>query len=165
MRHLLKYARAAGMGLSLAVLAAAFGTPVAAHEYTVGTLYIEHPWSRTVEEGAPSAAGYLRIENRGSQPERLTGAESPAAERTILHQSRMKDGMMEMIHVEAVEIPPGGSVAFEPGGYHVMFKSPRRPFTEGARIPLTLHFARAGAVQVEVVVKAATAGGSGHMNH
>lgn len=39
--------------------------PVAAHQYTVGSLVIDHPWARATPPGARVAGGYLTITNRG----------------------------------------------------------------------------------------------------
>jgi copper(I)-binding protein len=57
-----------------------------------------------------------------------------------------------------VVVPPDGRIEFSPGGYHLMLMQLGGPLEEGDRIPVTLHFERAGAVEVELVVRALTAG-------
>ncbi|TGP18118.1 copper chaperone PCu(A)C, partial [Mesorhizobium sp. M1D.F.Ca.ET.234.01.1.1] len=42
-----------------------------AHEFKVGDLEIEHPWSRATPAGAKVAGGYFTIINKGSSPDRL----------------------------------------------------------------------------------------------
>ena len=42
-----------------------------AHEFTVGDLEIEHPWSRATPPGAKVAGGYFTVLNKGSAPDRL----------------------------------------------------------------------------------------------
>ena len=61
------YSRRAVLGLATALLIA----PAAwAHEYKLGTLEIDHPWSRATLPGAKVAAGYLTVKNSGAEPDR-----------------------------------------------------------------------------------------------
>jgi copper(I)-binding protein len=41
-----------------------------AHEYTVGELQIEHPWSREVPPVSPNAAVYFGVHNHAADAER-----------------------------------------------------------------------------------------------
>ena len=47
--------------------------PLAAHDYKVGSLEIEHPWTRATPKGAAVAGGYLKIVNNGTTADRLVG--------------------------------------------------------------------------------------------
>jgi len=135
-----------------------------AHDYTVGSLRIDHPWSRATPKGASIAAGYLVIENKGSAPDRLVGGSSAIAERFEIHEMKMDGGVMKMRpFARGLEIAPGKSVTFAPGGYHLMFVNLREPPVEGKRFKATLVFEKAGAVEVEFVIeKMGTAGGHKH---
>ncbi len=42
-----------------------------AHEYNLGPLHIEHPWSRAMPPVAPTAAVYFVVRNSGQQADRL----------------------------------------------------------------------------------------------
>jgi copper(I)-binding protein len=54
-------------------------------------------------------------------------------------------------------------VTLQPGGYHLMFMGPKKPFAVGDHVPATLRFRRAGAVKVEFYVQdAAPEAASGH---
>jgi periplasmic copper chaperone A len=44
-------------------------------------------------------------------------------------------------------------VALKPGGYHIMLLDLKQALGEGRHIPLTLTFAKAGSIDVEVDVK------------
>ena len=48
-----------------------------ANDYTVGSIRVEHPWSRATPKSANIASGYLVIENRGTAPDRLALAHGP----------------------------------------------------------------------------------------
>lgn len=137
-----------------------------AHDYTVGSLHIEHPWSRATPKGAKVGAGYLVVENRGSTADRFISVSADFAGRTELHEMAVTDGVMRMRPLASgVEIAPGMTAKFEPGGLHVMFLDLKRPLEKGERVKATLHFEKAGAVEVVFVVEAMGGGGHGHQGH
>jgi len=57
-----------------------------------------------------------------------------------------------MGEVESVEIPAGGELVLEPGGYHLMLMGVG-PLVEGDILDLTLSFDDAGSVQVRAPVR------------
>lgn len=123
-----------------------------AHDFSVGELQIAHPWSRAMPPVAPTAAAYFTLHNRGAVDDRLLAVHSPVAGKAELHQHLHADGLMKMQRVEAVPIPAGEQVAFEPMGYHVMLFDLAQQARDGERFPLTLRFEKAGEVTVEVAV-------------
>jgi copper(I)-binding protein len=140
--------------LFTAALGLAVASAAHAHEYSAGDLRIAHPWTRPTVPGAPVAAGYFEVTNTGKSADRLVSAASPNATRVELHQSVMDGGVMRMKALpEGVEIPPGGTVRLAPGGLHLMLMGPNKAFLEGDRIPLTLTFARAGKVAVQLAAE------------
>ena len=77
----------------------------------------------------------------------------------------MAGGIMRMRPVPGgLPIPPGQTVKLQPDGYHLMLIGPKRPFKVGDHIPATLRFQRAGAVNVDFEVEAATPGGGQPMS-
>jgi copper(I)-binding protein len=125
-----------------------------AQDYTVGSIHIEHPWSRATPKGASIAGGYLVIENRGTAPDRLVGGSSEIAGHFEIHEMKMAGGVMTMRPLEGgIEIAPGKSVKFEPGGYHLMFLDLKAPPVEGKPFKGTLVFEKAGKIEVEFAVK------------
>lgn len=124
-----------------------------AHDYQAGSLHVDHPWSREMPPVAPTAAAYFVVHNQGAEPDRLLAASTPVAGKAELHEHVHADGVMKMQHVEAVEIPAGGVLKFEPMGYHVMLFELRQQAREGERFPLTLTFEKAGTLDVEVAVQ------------
>ena len=138
----------------LLALCAMLIAPAVAHEYTVGSLHIGHPWSRATPKGATIGAGYLKITNNGTAPDRLIGGSSEAAKSFELHVMSMENGVMKMRPVEGgIEIKPGETVEFKPESYHVMFVGLKEPLVQGHRVKATLEFAKAGKVAVEFVVE------------
>jgi copper(I)-binding protein len=126
-----------------------------AHDYTVGSITVMHPWARATPGPAKAGAGYLGLKNNGATADRLVKAESNLSKRTELHTHIMEGGVMKMTHVEeGIEVPAGKEVMFEPGGFHVMFMGLKAPFKEGEMLPVTLYFEKAGKVEVQLTVKA-----------
>ncbi len=138
----------------LRLIAAAQPPPSTAH-YMSGDIMIEQPWSPATPRGATTAAAYMTIMNHGSSVDTLLGATSPAG-KLDLHQMSMANGIMSMRPVSGgVTIPAGSTVALGPqGGYHFMLTDLKAPLTEGARVPATLIFTKAGQVPVELSVAA-----------
>lgn len=140
---------------ALAVLAVA---PAAAQNAVVGNLSIDNAWTRATPPRAPNGGAFMTINNDGGEPDRLVAASTPQAIRTELHTHRMEDGVMRMRPVEGgIEVPAGGSVTLAPGGLQVMLLGLKAPLAEGATVPLTLTFEKAGTVTIEVAVTKAGA--------
>ncbi len=123
-----------------------------AHEYNIGKIHIVHPWSREMPPSAPNAAAYFTLHNGGTD-DRLSKVSSPVAEKVELHEHIHKDGLMKMQQMMAVDVPASAEVQFAPMGYHVMLFGLKKQLKDGERFPLTLHFDKAGDVQVEVAVQ------------
>jgi copper(I)-binding protein len=132
-------------------LLAAMPLMASAHEFKLGDLTIGHPWSRATPGGAKIGGGYLTITNNGSAPDRLVSISIPTtvADHAEMHEMATKDGIMTMRPmVNGVTIEPGKTVAFVPGGYHVMMMGLKGPLKEGDRVKAELTFERAGKVEV-----------------
>ena len=138
----------AALCLSLAALGTA-----QAHDYTVGSIHILHPWSREIPKGAQVAGGYFTIENNGTAPDRLIGGSAEIAGRFQLHEMKTEGGVMKMRELDkGIEIAPGKSVKFAPNGFHVMLLDLKKAPKEGESFRGTLVFEKAGKVDVKFVV-------------
>ena len=125
------------------------------------TITVDDPWTRATPPGAKVGAGYLKI--RSTAADRLVGASSPAAAKVELHVTEKKGDVLRMREVKAYDIPAGGSFELAPGGAHLMLVDLKAPLKEGAKVPLTLRFEKAGEVKVELQVRAL--GASGQQMH
>ena len=123
-----------------------------AHDYSVGGIHVSHPWSLALPGVARNGAAYMTISNRGESIDRLIGASSPIAKHVSLHGHTMKDGVMRMRPIEAIEVEPGTSSELAPGGLHIMLMELKKPLTAGMHFPLTLTFENAGMIALEIVV-------------
>ncbi|MHA6687905.1 copper chaperone PCu(A)C [Mesorhizobium sp. A556] len=155
------------LGIAVFVLALLFSSAhaVFAHEFKVGDLEIDHPWSRETPNGARVAGGYFTVKNTGSA-DRLIAITSDISAKAEIHQMTISDGVMTMRQVEGgLEIPAGGSVALDTGGYHLMFIDLKRQPKKGESFPATLTFEKAGSVTVEFAVEGLGETGGMSMEH
>jgi copper(I)-binding protein len=148
---------------TLALALALSAAPALAQEFKGGDIVIEQPWARATPKGAEVGSGYVTIQNKGVAPDRLTGgsADFGAVE---VHQMSSANGVSQMRELkDGLAIPAHGSVAFSPGGYHLMFTHLTHPLTKGESVKATLNFEHAGPIEVEFSVMGIGASGAGAM--
>lgn len=105
---------------------------------------VEGSWARPAGEGRMSA-GYFLISNFDDVPDTLTGISSNIARYTEIHESfESESGMMGMREISELVIPAQSTIAFEPGGLHIMFIQLTESLSDGQEIELTLHFSGKG---------------------
>jgi periplasmic copper chaperone A len=130
-------------------------TTAHARDYKAGSLDIADPWSRATPKGSSVAAGYMKIKNTGSAPDRLISGSSDVASKFEVHEMTMENGVAKMRPVKGgLEIKPGDTVELKPGSFHVMFVDLKKPLTAGDHIKATLVFEKVGSVNVEYDVLA-----------
>lgn len=138
------------------------------HQTRAGDIEVTLPWSRATPPGAPVAAGYLSIRNRGDIGDRLMAIHSDAVDRVEIHVMQHDAGLLRMRRLDGgLPLPPGDTVVLAPGTAHLMFIGPGKGFVEGAAIPATLVFETAGEMDVSFEVRPITATGSStpHSHH
>lgn len=152
------------MRLVLAAVAAVFFLSGSAHAddmKKVGDLMVKDVWSRATP--ARNGVAYMTIFNQGQSMDRLIAVESNIAKKVELHTHSMKDGVMRMRRISAVEVHPGEPAVLAPGGNHVMLMGLHGKLKKGESFPVTLIFEKAGKVTVNVAVE--KAGAMGHDSH
>lgn len=125
-------------------------------------IVIHDPWLRQPPPSAEVSAGYLLIENPGTESDRLVSVETDAAGRVEIHVMEEVDGVMRMRQVEGgLEVPAGEDVALQPGGYHLMLMG-AGDMEVGRQVDAVLVFERAGRVEVTFDVRPPGAGAHDH---
>ncbi len=140
----------------VAGLACLAASPLAAHEFKIGDLHVDHPYSFETNATAISGIGYLSITNEGDTPDRLIAVEADF-ERVTLHRTEIDDaGVARMLSQEdGMEIAPGETLVLEPSGLHIMFMGlGGDPWEEGETFEATLIFEEAGPLEVVFNVEA-----------
>ncbi len=135
--------------ITFMVIAFLLSVHAMASDYKTDSIEIINPWSRATPKGASAAIGYMVIKNAGTTPDRLIGGSVEVADSFELHSMVMEDGIAIMRPLSNVEIKPGQTIEFKPGGSHAMFVNLKRPLSKGERVTGTLTFEHAGTVQIE----------------
>ncbi len=115
---------------------------------------VEDGYARSSGMNAKAGAAFMVIRNTGDTGDRLVSAQSDVAARVELHTHKIdENGVAKMMQVEeGFAIPAGEAHMLQRGGDHVMFMGIKKPFEQGAKIPVTLVFEHAGEVRVEIPV-------------
>lgn len=129
----------------------------------------EAAWVPEPPAVARHAAAYVTLLG-GTEPDRLVGVSSPAAEVAEMHETSMAGGVLRMRPIATLPLAAGQRIEFLPGGYHIMLINVRKPLLAGATIPLELRFEKAGRVQLEAEVRSlppatSTTSDPAHLHH
>lgn len=109
-------------------------------------------WVRLPAVGGRPGAAYFTLHG-GSSADTLLAVTTPAALRAELHESMAHGGVTHMQPLRDVAVPANGTLAFAPGGRHVMLFDLGPKVKPGTTVPLALSFAggKRLAVQAKVV--------------
>lgn len=128
-------------------------------------IHVNDPWIKEAPPGVRVMAGYLVLENQGSEPLVLTDVSSPVFERIELHLSVIENDVVRMEAQHAMALKPGDSVSFEPGGYHLMLYDPSEKLGAGEQVELQFGFADGRRLSVTAEVRRDTGGQDTHHHH
>lgn len=149
--------------MSLAAFSVARAT-----EQVVGDLTLTAPWIRASVPGQVNGAGYIQIDNKAVQADRLISVTTDGVTRVELHTILTENGVAKMREVPGIDVPAKGGVKLMPGGFHIMFLGLSAPFKADTTVPVTLKFEKAGEVKVDFEIKPPTYNPgttSGHGSH
>jgi periplasmic copper chaperone A len=118
-----------------------------------GGVMVQEAWARASAGAATTGAAYVTLMG-GAQPDQLVGVSTPVATTAEVHETINDNGIMKMRPAAAIPIPPGQMVTFTPGGTHIMLMGLKQKLVAGQSFPLTLTFAHAAPVTVDVKVRA-----------
>ncbi|MGB8840554.1 MAG: copper chaperone PCu(A)C [Aliidongia sp.] len=114
-------------------------------------IQVEQGWARATPGKSTIAAAYLSIES--SDDDRLVAITSPMAEQVQLHEERTENGIAKMRQLDGIAIHAGERLVLKPNGLHLMLIGLKQPLAAGQNVPLTLTFAKAGAVETQILVR------------
>ncbi len=135
------------LGVAVSLL---FGFYCAAAVAQTGGVEVKDAWARATPGGAKNGAAYLTLVSPTG--DKLTGATSPVAKMTQLHEMANDGGVMKMREVSAIDLPAGEAVTLKPGGLHIMMMGLKHPLKPGQSVPLTLTFEKSGTREVAAAV-------------
>ncbi len=145
-------------------LALAFLIPIIAQaDDKPSMLHASEAWIREGPPNAMALAGYMVIDNKGSEDRQLLGVSSPFFGHIELHRTRLEDGIAKMIPQDSMPVPAGGRLELKPGDYHLMMMQPEQPLKAGDKIEAILRFDDEEKITVNFSVKKTK--GSSHDQH
>lgn len=115
---------------------------------------ISDAWARPSMGMDKPAAAYMVITNSTGQADALLSVSTPAASSVEIHEtSTDASGMTGMHPIARLDVPAGGTVKLEPGGFHLMIMGLTKPLEVGGKLELDLIFEHAGKVVVQAEVR------------
>jgi copper(I)-binding protein len=136
------------MGLALLGGASA---AVAAPEPCLPT--VEQAWIRAAPPASTALAGYAVLRNDCPKPFSVTDVSSPDFAMGMIHETIVVGGVSQMRHARSLVVPARGSLAFVPGGKHMMLMHPRRKLKAGDRVQVSVKLAGGDKVTTTFVVR------------
>ena len=105
---------------------------------------VAEAWVRAVPPSLTDTAAFMRLENTGDAPVRLTGGKCRIAGMAMLMETtrKMAQGaeVLGMKGVDSIEIPPHGERVLKPGGDHLMLMNLTAHPRIGETVEVTLEF-------------------------
>ena len=107
-------------------------------------LTVKDGWVRAVPPSVADTAAFMRLENTGDTPLRLSGATTPIAGMGMLMKTTRKTvqgvEVLGMSGVDFIEIPAHGERVLKPGGDHLMLMNLSSHPHPGDTVAVTLDF-------------------------
>lgn len=125
-------------------------------------ILVADAWIRAPALPQRPAALYFTLRNSGDMAQRLVAVRTDDAARSEIHNHFHDGGVMKMRRQDHVEIAPGETLAFKPGGLHVMLFEPAASVAAGATLTARLVFEPAGEVEITAPVRGFRDHGEGH---
>lgn len=117
---------------------------------SAGSLSLTRRILRHVEEPGQDVAAYVRVRNAGSRPDQLLSVACACARRVELHRIDRSGARPDMIEDSSWDVPGDGELAVRPGSLlHFMLIGYDPSVARDGRVPLTLTFRDAGAVEAD----------------
>lgn len=124
---------------------------------------IKQSWARSTPPGTTTSAIYMTIVNHSKDILKLVAVKSDFTDRIELHNTKMKDGMMQMRQIDNIELEKMATVELKPHGMHLMLFDLKEPLIEGSTVEIQLIFDDGNTVLAEVPVMKQT-GNQDHSN-
>ena len=113
---------------------------------------INDAWVRPGGKGMNTAL-YCTVTNNSDNADTLLSVSSSIADIVQIHETYMKGNMMGMRQVKSITLDPHASLQLKPGGFHIMVINLKEDVLKNDTVDFTLHFKKAGAVDVKALVK------------
>ena len=116
-------------------------------------LVIENAWIRPAPPNASAMAGYFDIHNNSSETITIVDSHSSAFDMTMIHNTKIEDGIAKMVHLDGLSIPPNSKVTLKPLGTHLMLMRPNDPLNVGDKVTVILEDENENEYEYQIEVK------------
>ncbi len=99
---------------------------------------VKDAWVRGMVAPQRATGAFMKITS--PQGAKLVAVSTPVARVAEVHEMVMQGDVMAMRAIESLELPPGKTVEFKPGGHHLMLMGIEQPLKAGETVPVTLTF-------------------------
>ena len=107
------------------------------HDMKSDVLYFE-AWSRATPGTVRTAAVFGTLTNQSRHAVSVQPIGTDIADRIMVHDTVLEDGMMRMRHQSALRLDAGESLILKPGGLHLMLTGLHAPVKKGEQFEVTL---------------------------
>lgn len=128
-------------------------------------LVLSDAWVRALPPGQPNTAAYLVVTNSGGSTVTIVGASTAIADKAEIHTTREVDGLQRMEQLMQLQVGPGQSLAFAPGGTHLMLLGLRQMPVQGDEVRLCLQLAGGDEVCTITDVRKSAGSEQSHEHH
>lgn len=126
--------------------------------WAAAQLSLVNAWIPQAPPGAGAMAGYLTITNTGDAAVDVLAAQSDRFRMVSVHETVVENGVARMRELTRLELAPGKTVEFKPGGMHLMLMQPRSEVMPGEHVEITFLLSDGQRVPAIFDVQAADAG-------
>ena len=119
---------------------------------TKATIEVSGQWARTSPAATTMGAAYMTLKSNTNDQLVSASVDKSVAMMTEVHEVIMVDGAMKMQQVSSIPVVAGAATELKPGGYHIMLMQLAKPLQTGESFQVTLTFATAGDVVVDVPI-------------
>jgi periplasmic copper chaperone A len=115
-------------------------------------LYVDQAWIGLSPQAGNPSSGYFTVHG-GPEAVTLRDVTADGAQRIEMHESMMQGGMMQMKPLDAVEVPAKTTVAFAPGGKHLMIWGINPAVVSAGKMQMTLLFSNGDRILVDAEIR------------
>jgi hypothetical protein len=134
---------------SIHVTVAAFWIVGASGPAMAAGIALEHAWAQVSPPRATVGRAFLTIVNHSAEIDHLVGVSTDAAKSAEIDGIRILNDVSNTRRLFNLDIPPGHSIEFTPGAYHILMRNLKKPLVQGETFRGELIFEKAGAIPVE----------------
>jgi copper(I)-binding protein/(2Fe-2S) ferredoxin len=126
-----------------------------------GDMVVKDAFARPAMKLFDAGAVFMEIQNTGACDDRLLSVVTPRSPLPRIHDASHSHRELMQMPFAAVPIPAGGQLMLQPGELHMMLLNFRGEMVEGSEVPLTLHFERAGPLELLLTLHPPAGGHAG----